>query len=109
MNHLINRMRSGLFLRRTAICLAMVAGLAAPAAAQTDDGASEIRIATEGANLEDPAALARIRREIAVAAAALCGSDGLASVYRNGGARCREAVIADAERQLDRRTRLSQR
>lgn len=100
MTHLTNRRRSRTALRGALIALVLpAAALALPRAAQ----AEEIRIAVPAAQLSDPAALDRVRRDIARAADSLCASGGLAAIYRNGARRCREAAIARAERQLRER------
>ena len=72
--------------------------LAEPASAQPDQRL-EFRISLPA----QEASPGVIRRHIAAAARALCERGGVAAIYRNGAARCRQRVIAEAERQLQQR------
>jgi UrcA family protein len=111
MTYLINERRARRFHRHTRLALLIAASLTAllprQASAQgaSAQGAAEMQIVipVSAAELADPQALARIRRQIAAAAAALCDTGGLAAVYGNGSWRCRQRTIADAERQLQAR------
>lgn len=113
MNHL-NNVKAGRPTRAQAALLCAAAASAwlvqpTPAQAEVADGA--VRIPVAAASLADPATQARLRRQIAGAAHALCPSGGVAAVYREGGRRCRQRVMAEGERQLQARiaTRLAAR
>lgn len=77
---------------------ALIGPFEATAQARPAADAQQIRVALPSGT----AALAATRRRIAVAARSVCGSGGLAGLYGNAARRCREAVRADAERQLAR-------
>lgn len=115
MNPLINENRARPRRARAQAALLFAAALSGallrPAAAQAGPTGGEIRIAVADRALSEPPRLARIRRQIAGAAGALCPSGGLESLYREAGRRCRERAIANAERQLEARlsTRLAAR
>lgn len=84
------------------ISAALAASLSRPASAEPVRN-MEVRVAVSDAQLRDPRSLARTRRQIAVAAHALCDSGSVAALYRDGARRCRQSVIADGERQLEQR------
>ena len=91
------------------LAAALAGAMTRPAAAQAAGTGEAIRIAGASAELQDERSLAQVRRQIVSAARTFCNSDGLAALYRNGARRCREQVVADAERQLEGRiaTRLA--
>lgn len=85
-----------------AVIGAFLAGsLVMPATAEARGGG--MRVSLVGLDLGDPGAVAALRRRIAVRAGALCDTGGLASLYRQAAARCRDRLIADAEAQLQDR------
>jgi len=81
--------------------VALAGAFPSPASAEAIHAENEIRIAVARNQLRDPHSLARVRKEITVAAKRLCNPAGLSSVHPGAGRRCRASVIADAERQLD--------
>ena len=85
------------------LAAALAGAMARPAAAQAAGTEETIHIAVAPAELQDRRSLVRIRRQIVIAARAVCDSGGLASTYRHGARRCREQVVANAERQLESR------
>ena len=105
MNHLNNVKRARPTRVQAALlcAAAAAAGLVQPAPVHAEDVDDAIRIPVARASLADPAAQARVRRQIAGAAHALCPSGGAAAIYREGGRRCRLRVMADGEQQLQAR------
>jgi UrcA family protein len=105
MNHL-NKVKGARPTRSQAamLCAAAVsAWFLQPAPAQAEEIDGAIRIPVAGASLADPAARARLLRQIAGAAHTLCPSGGVAAIYREAGRRCRRQAIAEGERQLQMR------
>jgi UrcA family protein len=103
MNHLTLANPSRPLLRGRGLVLiisAALAGSLAPTGARSAVPDQHIRIAVTQAQLKDARSLAKVRRQIAIAAHTLCDSGGLASIRRYAVRRCREGTIADAERQL---------
>lgn len=107
MIHLINETCRGpmvrILLPTILIAMALLGSISEPAAAALPGTSEEIRLAVSDRELQDVPSLTRIRRRIAIAARALCDTEGLASLYRNDARRCRERVAADAERQIEDR------
>jgi UrcA family protein len=83
------------------LATALAGTIARPASAQLAPQPDSVRITVAAGEL-DARALAQVRREVAIAARTLCGSGGLAAIYREGTRRCREQISVDAERQLSR-------
>jgi UrcA family protein len=103
MNHPTLANPSRPLLRGQALVLiisAALAGSLAPTAARSAVPDQGIRIAVTQAQLNDARSLAKVRRQIAIAAYTLCDTGGLAAIHRDAARRCRERTIADAERQL---------
>ncbi len=104
MNHLISHDPLRPLLRRWPVALFVAVNLGLflpqPAAAQAASNPQEVRIAVTSDDLRDPRRLAALRTRIDIAAQRLCGSGGVAGIYRNGTRRCRESVAGEAERQL---------
>ena len=98
MNITTSRNRARPMLSGGLLLAAAFGAFAVPAAAEEG-----VRIPVARADLSDPAAIARVRLQIAQAASALCDGGGIASIYRSGAARCREQAIAEGERQLGAR------
>lgn len=82
------------------IVAAAVASGSAPATARLVDEQPQVRISVAGVDLDDSRSLARVRRQIGMAADTLCNASGLAGIYRSAAQRCRVQAIADAEVQL---------
>jgi UrcA family protein len=85
------------------IAMALLGSISEPAAAAVPGTSEAFHLAVSDQELRDVPSLTRLRRRIAIAARALCDTEGLASLYRNDARRCRERVIADAERQIEDR------
>jgi UrcA family protein len=100
MTHFISSNHPRPFQGRLLVAATLVALVPQPLPAQQPEAAGEVRIALTGT---DAQSLARVRRHVAVAADTLCGSGGIASIYGNAKRRCREHVVADANRQIEAR------
>jgi UrcA family protein len=85
------------------IAMALLGSISEPAVAALPGTGETFHLAVSDQELQDVPSLTRIRRRIAIAARALCDTEGLASLYRNDARRCRERVSADAERQIEDR------
>jgi len=107
MIHLINETCRGpmvrIILPTILIAMALLGSISEPAAAALPGTSEVFHLAVSDQELQDAPSLTRIRRRIAIAARALCDTEGLASLYRNDARRCRERVAADAERQIEGR------
>ena len=107
MIHLINETCRGpmvrIILPTILIAMALLGSISEPAVAALPGTSEAFHLAVSDRDLQDVPSLTRIRRRIAIAARALCDTEGLASLYRNDARRCRERVTADAERQIEDR------
>jgi UrcA family protein len=62
-----------------------------------------VRIAVTDVELEEPRAVARLKRRIWIATGAICEWGGVTAIHESARRRCRDEAMADATRQLEAR------